>query len=91
MKEKTQTNTFDDALLQALEFNGIEKEKAEEIVLDFYFLLTAEELIKKAEKKTGKTVEDMEERRELRRILANQLKAEAEMIAYRFLKKEGLL
>ena len=32
----------------------------------------------------------MEERRELRRILANQLKAEAEMIAYRFLKKEGL-
>ena len=91
MKEKTQVSTLDDALLQALELNGIGKEKAEEIILDFYFLLTAEELIKKAEKKTGKTVEDMEERRELRRILANQLKAEAEMIAYRSLKKEGLL
>ena len=91
MKGKTQVNTFDDALLQALELNGIEKERAEDIILDFYFLLTAEELIKRAERKAGKTVENTEERRELRRILANQLKAEAEMIAYRFLKKEGLL
>ena len=81
---------LDDILQQALELNGIDRDKAEEITESFFLLLLAEKLIEKAERKKGKTISSKEERRELRRILTAEMKTQAEMVTYKFLKKEEL-